>query len=102
MSEHYAFILVNAQKWWNRRISQNRTGKKIHAFVRRGTVGPKTAQYVLLYVKHPLREIRGRGASLNESLATLMNFGTITVTKPYSNLTKNTWSFCKQEPKPRL
>jgi predicted transcriptional regulator len=61
MSEHYAFILVNAQKWWNRRISQNRAGKKIHAFVRRGTVGPKTAQYVLFYVNHPLREIRGRG-----------------------------------------
>jgi predicted transcriptional regulator len=61
MSEHYAFILINAQKWWNRRISQNRAGKEIHAFVRRGIVGPKAAQYVLFYVKHPLREIRGRG-----------------------------------------
>ena len=61
MSKHYAYILINAKKWWSRRLSQNRAGKKIHAFVRRGTVGPKTAQYVLFYVKHPLREIRGKG-----------------------------------------
>jgi predicted transcriptional regulator len=61
MFERYAYILINAEKWWNRRISQNRTGKKIHAFVRRGTVGPKTARFVLFYVKHPLREIRGIG-----------------------------------------
>jgi predicted transcriptional regulator len=27
--------------------------------VRRGTVGPKNARFVLFYVKHPLREIRG-------------------------------------------
>lgn len=61
MSERYAYILINAEKWWNRRLSQNREGKKIHTFVRRGTVGPKTAKFVLFYVKHPLREIRGKG-----------------------------------------
>lgn len=61
MSERYAYILINDKKWWNRRLSQNRMGKKIHAFVRRGTVGPKTAQFVLFYVTHPLREIRGTG-----------------------------------------
>ncbi len=61
MSKHYAYILINAKKWWNRRLSQNRAGKKIHAFVRRETVGPKTAQFVLFYVKHPLREVRGTG-----------------------------------------
>ena len=61
MSKRYAYILINAEKWWNRRLSQNRAGKKIHAFVRREIVGPKKAQYVLFYVKHPLREIRGSG-----------------------------------------
>ncbi len=61
MSERYAYILINAEKWWNRRLSQNMAGKTIHAFVRRGIVGPKNAQYVLFYVKHPLREIRGIG-----------------------------------------
>jgi predicted transcriptional regulator len=61
MSKRYAYILINAEKWWNRRLSQNRAGKRIHAFVRRGIVGPKAVQYVLFYVKHPLREIRGTG-----------------------------------------
>ncbi len=61
MSKHYAYILINAKKWWNRRLSQNKAGKKIHAFVRREAVGPKTAQFVLFYVKHPLREVRGTG-----------------------------------------
>jgi len=61
MSERHAYILINDEKWWNRRLSQNRAGKKIHAFVRRGTVGPKNARFVLFYVKHPLREIRGVG-----------------------------------------
>ncbi len=61
MSKHYAYILINAQKWWNRRLSQNKAGKAIHAFVRRGIVGPKNAQFVLFYVKHPIREIRGIG-----------------------------------------
>lgn len=61
MSKRYAYILINDEKWWRRRISQNRAGKKLHTFVRRGTVGPKSARYVLFYVKHPLREIRGVG-----------------------------------------
>lgn len=59
MSERYAYILVNAKKWWNRRLSQNRAGKITHAFVRQGTVGPKATRHVLFYVKQPLREIRG-------------------------------------------
>ena len=61
MSERYAYILVSDEKWWNRRLSQNKAGKTIHAFVRQEIVGPKTAQYVLFYVKHPLKEIRGIG-----------------------------------------
>jgi predicted transcriptional regulator len=61
MSERYAYILINDEKWWKRRVSQNRAGKKIHTFVRRGAVGPKNTQFVLFYVKHPHREIRGVG-----------------------------------------
>jgi predicted transcriptional regulator len=61
MSERYAYILINDEKWWKRRIGQNRAGKKIHTFVRRGAVGPKNARFVLFYVKHPVREIRGVG-----------------------------------------
>jgi len=61
MSERHAYILINDEKWWNRRLNQNKAGKKIHAFVRRGAVGPKTAQFVLFYVKNPIREIRGVG-----------------------------------------
>jgi len=59
--EHYAYILINDEKWWNRRIGQNKTGKSVHAFVRRGRVGPKGAHLLLFYVKHPVREIRGFG-----------------------------------------
>lgn len=61
MAERYAYILINDEKWWNRRLSQNRAGKRIHAFVRRGIVGPKNAQHVLFYVKHPRREVGGTG-----------------------------------------
>ncbi len=61
MSKNYAYILINDQKWWNRRLNKNRIGKTIHAFVRRGHVGPKDARFVLFYVKHPLKELRGRG-----------------------------------------
>ncbi len=61
MSEHYAYILINAEKWWNRRLGQSRAGKTVHAFVRREVVGPKKAHYVLFYVQRPLREIRGMG-----------------------------------------
>jgi len=59
--ERYAYILLNAEKWWDRRRSRNVTGKSVHAFVRRGRVGPKDAKLLLFYVKHPVREIRGFG-----------------------------------------
>jgi len=57
----YAYILINDEKWWTRRLSQNRAGKSLHAFVRKGNVGPKKAELVLFYVMHPFREIRGYG-----------------------------------------
>lgn len=85
--ERHAYILINDKKWWNRRLSQNRAGKKIHAFVRRGAVGPKSAQFVLFYVKHPIREIRGVGEFIErikgEADELWNNFGQETVFKSY-------------------
>jgi len=53
--------LINYEKFWNRACSQNRAGKTLHAFVRRGRVGPKKAKLLLFYVNRPFREIRGVG-----------------------------------------
>ncbi|NIR87318.1 hypothetical protein GWO13_07025 [Candidatus Bathyarchaeota archaeon] len=61
MSERHAYILLNDEKFWNRLCSQNRAGKTLHAFVRRGKVGPKKTELILFYVNHPLKEIRGVG-----------------------------------------
>jgi predicted transcriptional regulator len=59
MSERYAFILLNNEKFWNQLCRQNRAGKALHAFVRRGKVGPKKAELLLFYVNHPAKQIRG-------------------------------------------
>ena len=59
--ERYAFILLNIEKFWNRLCNQNRAGKTVHTFVRRGIVGPKNAELLLFYVTHPHKEIRGVG-----------------------------------------
>ncbi len=59
--ERYAFILLNFEKFWNRLCKQNRAGKTVHVFVRRGLVGPKNAKLLLFYVTHPHKEIRGVG-----------------------------------------
>ena len=59
MSERYAYILNNTEKWWNRR--RNINGKKLHSFVRKGIVGPKNSKLIIFYLKYPLREIRGYG-----------------------------------------
>ena len=52
---------MDNEKWWNRLCSQNRAGKKLHAFVRKSVVGPKKAEMLLFYVTHPVKEIRGFG-----------------------------------------
>ncbi|HER54341.1 MAG TPA: hypothetical protein ENO13_00370, partial [Candidatus Bathyarchaeota archaeon] len=57
--EHYAFVVLNFEKFWNRLCSQNRAGKKEHAFVRRGIMGPKSAKLLFFYVTHPRKEIQG-------------------------------------------
>jgi len=61
LSERHAYILINYEKFWNRVCSQDRAGKTLHAFVRRGKVGPKKAKLLLFYVNRPFREIRGVG-----------------------------------------
>ena len=58
MKKH-AFIVLNFEKFWSRLCSQNRTGKLIHAFVRRGVVGPKNAKQLFFYVTRPRKEIQG-------------------------------------------
>lgn len=92
MAEHYAYILINAERWWNRRLSQSKVGKKIHTFVRRDIVGPKKARYVLFYVKHPVREIRGTGEFIERITGTadeLWNdYGKETVFKSYEEYQK--------------
>ena len=57
--ENYAFIVLNLEKFYKRLCSQNRAGKPIHAFVRRGKVGPKKAKKLFFYVTYPTKEIQG-------------------------------------------
>jgi len=59
--EHYAYILVEHEKWWNNRRNQGQKGLNTQAFVRRGRVGPIDAKKVLFYVKLPVGQIRGYG-----------------------------------------
>ncbi len=61
MSERYAYILLNYEKFWKRVSRQNRAGKVLHSFIRRGRVGPKKTELVLFYVTYPSSEIRGVG-----------------------------------------
>ena len=57
--KNYAFVVLNLEKFWNRLCSQNRQGKPLHAFVRRGKVGPKNTKHLFFYVTHPRKEIQG-------------------------------------------
>lgn len=59
--EHYAYILVEDEKWWSRRCTKNQTGNSVHSFVRRGKVGPKSTGKLLFYIKLPVRQIKGVG-----------------------------------------
>jgi predicted transcriptional regulator len=68
--EHYYYILVEREKWWNSRHDKNRKGGNTQVFVRRGRVGPKEAQKLLFYVKLPIGEIRGYGDFLERIIGT--------------------------------
>jgi len=59
--ERYAYVLVEDEKWWNRRCTRNKVGSSVHSFVRRGKVGPKKAYRLLFYIKLPVRQIKGVG-----------------------------------------
>jgi predicted transcriptional regulator len=58
--ERYAYVLLEAEKWWNKRRDQRKAGKTEQAFVRQGKVGPLSSELLFFYVKHPVREIRGK------------------------------------------
>lgn len=68
--EHYAYVLIEDEKWWNRRLDQNKAANAVHAFVRRGRVGPKEAQKILFYVKQPTKQIKGFGEFLERITGT--------------------------------
>ncbi len=57
----FAYILLTQEKWWNRRVAQNRAGKNNQVFVRKNTVGPVKTKLLLFYVNHPVRAIMGVG-----------------------------------------
>lgn len=61
MEERYAYVLVENEKWWNRRCARNKTKNLVHSFVRRGKVGPKQAYRLLFYIKLPVKQIKGIG-----------------------------------------
>jgi predicted transcriptional regulator len=60
LSERHAYVLLEAEKWWNKRRDQRKASKTEQAFVRQGKVGPLSAELLFFYVKHPVREIRGK------------------------------------------
>jgi predicted transcriptional regulator len=68
--EHYYYILVEREKWWNSRHDKNRKGGNTQVFVRRGRVGPKEAKKLLLYVKLPIGEICGYDDFLERIIGT--------------------------------
>jgi len=55
------FILPIEARWWKRFCDRNRESKTLHAYIRRGSVGPKDARLILFYVTSPFKEIRGFG-----------------------------------------
>jgi predicted transcriptional regulator len=58
-NEHYAFILVADEKYWNRLCERNSAERAVHVFVRKNQVGPCEAQKLLFYVKKPVMQVRG-------------------------------------------
>lgn len=62
--DRYAYILVEFEPYWKKRIDQHGKGAGTQAFVRRGKVGPKDTNMLLFYVKLPVGEVRGYGEFL--------------------------------------
>lgn len=59
VDEHYGFILLSDEKWWNRLCERSRGGNQTHSFVRRSLVGPVETKKLLFYVIRPAMQIRG-------------------------------------------
>lgn len=87
LSKRFTYILLEEEKWWNRRCNQRKAGKVPQAFVRRGKVGPLNAELLLFYVKHPVREIRGKAEFVERIVGTVddlwSKYGTETVFESY-------------------
>ncbi len=56
--EHYAFVLVVDEKYWNRLSQTSLQGKQINFFVRKSKAGPTDAKKLLFYIKKK-KQIRG-------------------------------------------
>lgn len=67
-NEHYAFILVSDEKYWNRLCERHRAGKETHVFMRKNQVAPKNALKLLFYVKKPAMQVRGQADFLERSV----------------------------------
>ena len=52
-------FLIENEKWWNRRLKRNKTGKAGYPFIRRGGVRPKETQIIFFYVTQPVKQIKG-------------------------------------------
>jgi predicted transcriptional regulator len=87
LSKRFAYLLLEEEKWWSRRCSQSKTGKAFQAFVRRGSVGPLNAELLLFYVKHPVREVRGKAEFIERTVGDVEElwnkYGTETVFESY-------------------
>lgn len=59
LDEHYGFILLSDEKWWDRLCERSSSNSQTHAFVRRNLVGPLETCKLLFYVKRPAMQIRG-------------------------------------------
>ena len=58
-NDHYAFILVADQKYWNRLRQPTQPIKQIRFFVRKNQVAPTQTKKLLFYVKKPHMQILG-------------------------------------------
>ena len=60
MPNHYGYVLLESEKWWKKRCIQSKAGRTEQVFVRRGKVGPVKTEQLFFYIKHPVREFRGK------------------------------------------
>jgi len=59
MSERYAFVIMIKEKWWNKFLRLNKSGKTNHSYVQRGFGPPKDGKLIFFYVVKPVGEIQG-------------------------------------------